>query len=146
MNIDLGQMKLELRRDEGVKDRPYKDSLGNWTIGVGHLLNYTFDPDMVWGDSTIDSVLGEDIQRAYDRLQHAGLLAAFLACDTDPRRRSLVNMSFNLGDHLYEFKTSLTLIASKQWVAAAIHLRDSLWYSQVGKRAERICAVLENGK
>ncbi len=38
MIYDMDALKRELRRDEGERLMPYRDSLGYWTVGVGHLL------------------------------------------------------------------------------------------------------------
>jgi GH24 family phage-related lysozyme (muramidase) len=31
--------KAQLKVDEGIKSKPYRDSLGKWTIGVGRNLD-----------------------------------------------------------------------------------------------------------
>ena len=38
MSYDGDKLRRDLVRDEGKRLRPYRDSLGNWTVGVGHLL------------------------------------------------------------------------------------------------------------
>lgn len=135
-------MKADLVRDEGVRNTPYKDSLGNWTIGVGHLMSGIPSPGIIWTPSQIDITLELDISHAYDRISNT---MAFGACDTDGRKRALVNMSFQLGNRLFQFGNSLRMISEKNWQGAADHLRQSLWYSQTPERAERVIQFLEKG-
>ena len=58
----------------------------------------------------------------------------------DPDRRGvLVNMCFNLGAaRLGTFKRFLAALDRRDFNAAADEMQDSLWYRQVGKRAERL--------
>lgn len=135
MNFNLQQMQSELIRDEGTQYRAYKDSLGNWTIGVGHLLGSGDWGGTVWTGDKISSVLVTDITNAYNRIADKDF---YLAMDTDARRRALVNMSFQLGDHIFEFVHSLAFLKDHQWSQATDHLRESLWYSQTPARAERV--------
>ena len=55
------QLITALRAMEGVEHEAYQDSLGNWTIGVGHLGAY---PGEVWTDSQINAALTEDVTKA----------------------------------------------------------------------------------
>ena len=36
--IDINRLKKSLIEHEGLRYEPYKDHLGNWTIGVGHYI------------------------------------------------------------------------------------------------------------
>ena len=57
----------------------------------------------------------------------------------------LVNMMFNLGrPRLSKFKNMRKALDSRDWALAAVEGRDSLWYRQVGNRAERLMEKLEN--
>ena len=56
----------------------------------------------------------------------------------------LVNMLFNLGrPRLTKFKNFNKQILAHEWAAAAPEGRDSIWYRQVGNRAERLMDRLE---
>jgi lysozyme len=51
----------------------------------------------------------------------------------------LVNMLFNLGrPRLSKFKNMNKAIINQDWKLASIEGIDSLWYQQVGARAERL--------
>jgi hypothetical protein len=53
-------------------------------------------------------------------------------------------MMFNLGrPRLSKFIKFRQALEAKDWVQASIEGRDSLWYHQVGERAERLMTRLE---
>lgn len=144
MNIDLDRMIQELERDEGVRNAPYFDSMGNVTIGVGHLLIgvKSIDKSLVWTDKQVRDTLIADIQDAYNLIYDYDW---FKQLDTDNRRRALVNMSFNLGYHLLQFNTFLVYLKHKQWSLAAQDLATTLWHKQLPERSSRIMQMIKSG-
>lgn len=139
INIDL--LTAELRRDEGVRKSAYQDSEGYWTIGVGRCIDARLKDGL--SDDEINYLLKNDISRCINDI---ALEPWFLACDTDNRRRALLNMRFELGaDGLREFTHSLALIAAANWAGAADHLQESLWAHQVPERASRVIDLIRNG-
>jgi lysozyme len=56
-----------------------------------------------------------------------------------------VNMMFNLGRPRFsKFKKTINYLEEHNWKEAGKEARDSLWYKQVGNRAERLCSRLES--
>ena len=56
----------------------------------------------------------------------------------------LINMRFNLGlKGLLGFRNTLEYMKNKQWINAAAGMRKSLWYRQVGQRAEELARRIE---
>jgi lysozyme len=54
-------------------------------------------------------------------------------------------MMFNLGrPRLGKFKKFNAALEAGDWATAGVEGRDSLWYRQVGNRAERLMERLEN--
>lgn len=139
--FDLNLLRQELIRDEGLRLEAYKDSLGYWTIGVGHLLKSP-PPHEAWTREKCLEVLDQDIQEALARTQH---IPCWASLDTDGRRRALLNMRFQLGGKLETFFKSLRYILNKQWREAGQELRQSAWYNQTTVRAERVIRMIENG-
>lgn len=139
--FDLELLKKELIRDEGLRLDAYQDSLGYWTIGVGHLLT-TAPPYEAWTRQQCLEVLDQDVRDALDQTQR---ISCWPSLDTDGRRRALLNMRFQLGGKLETFRNSLRLIQEQKWLLAGQELRKSKWYLQTPVRAERICRVIENG-
>ena len=63
----------------------------------------------------------------------------------DEVQEILVNMMFNMGrPRLSKFKKMNAALKKEDWVEAAKEGRDSRWYHQVTKRAERLMSRLEN--
>lgn len=145
MNIDKVRRRLEI--DEGVVYEIYEDHLGYATFGIGHLVR-TSDPEYGW---EVGTVVAEDrVKQAFE----SDLAVAVDECrilydmwDNFPGevQEILVNMLFNLGrPRLSKFKNMKKALDSRRWALAALEGRDSLWYRQVGNRAERLMGRLED--
>lgn len=136
MNLDL--LKQELTRDEGRKFKPYKDTVGKTTIGVGRNLD-----DVGLSGDEIDLMLSNDISRASMSLDQA---LPWWASLSDARQRVMVNMCFNLGiSRLMGFKNTLGLIQAGKYAEAADEMLKSLWAQQVGDRAKRLADMMRTG-
>ena len=137
---DLELIK-ELRRDEGVIDHAYQDSLGYWTIGVGRLIDKKKGGRLT--DEEIDYLLLNDIKECTADLDKN---LPWWRSLTDARRRVLVNMRFNLGmAGLLGFKNTLKFIETGDYKKAASNMLLSKWAKQVGQRANRLAAMMEKG-
>jgi len=137
----------QLKIDEGVKYEIYKDHLGYPTFGVGHLILKS-DPEYGQEDGT--PVSEERVNEAfkYDSdLAESECVALFgngFMLWKDEVQEVCVNMMFNLGrTRLSKFKNFREALEDKDYARAAVEGRDSLWYRQVGNRAERLMLRLE---
>lgn len=149
---DFEALKKELIRDEGKRLKPYRDSLGNWTVGVGHLLTGNelmrfVDPATGTIRNTLTEdhcavMLEDDILKAQVNLSR--LVADWRELD-DVRQRALLNLSFNLGDRLGTFVGFLRCVDDRQWLEAGKHLKNSRWWRQVKSRGPRIRNMIETG-
>jgi len=163
MNTDnVRVLAKELVRDEGLRLQAYKDSVGLWTIGVGHLIGE--DPGRpgqprVWLITEPEAMawLTMDIEIAYNvgkqfvpDLLYWGSDAYGSSMppsyDESVRWRAIVNMAFNLGPRLGQFKNFLAAVNQRDWPVAADHMMQSKWATQVGKRAERLRDMILTGK
>lgn len=137
MNEDF--LIAQLKRHEGVKSKPYKDSVGKTTIGVGRNLD-----DVGVSQDEIDLMLRNDISRAMSAVRQ--YLQWFDSLD-DARQDVLINMCFNMGiGALLEFKNTLTLIKAGQYPEAANEMLQSKWASQVGSRAVELANQMKTGE
>ena len=120
----------QLRRDEGVRYKPYTDTVGKLTVGVGRNLT-----DVGLSDDEVDYLLSNDVKRAQDGLAQFTWYASL-----DPvRQGACVNLAFNLGiAGLLHFPHFIAAMAHGDWTAAAGELADSLWAKQVGDRSTRL--------
>ena len=134
-------LEAELRRDEGVRLIAYRDSVGLWTIGIGHLLGPTCRMVEITGEECI-ALYRYDRGRA--EVVARGLLTTFDALD-DVRQRALVNMAFNLGGRLGGFHNFLAAVAAEDWEKAGVQMLASKWAAQVGQRAVRLHKMVTEG-
>lgn len=129
----------QLIRDEGLRLKPYRDTVGKLTIGVGRNLD----------DEGITQAEAEILEDNDIDTHTSSLLTALpwvMSLDA-VRKAVLINICFNIGIHgLLEFKKTLTLIQESKFGDAAEELIDSKWADQVGSRATRLAMQLESGK
>lgn len=133
--------KEELKADEGLRLKAYKDTLGNWTVGYGHLLKEK--PEADWTQAQADETFDNDFEEA-----ETGAIRAvpfFTALD-GPRKGAMVNMAFNMGSAgLAGFHGMLAAMDSGDWDTAALHLMNSRYARQVGDRAKRLAYRIRTG-
>ncbi|WP_434715525.1 glycoside hydrolase family protein [Paraburkholderia sp. A3RO-2L] len=141
MNLTL--LYAELRRDEGVRATPYKDTKGKLTVGVGH--NLTASPlPAGWAypltPAQITQLLVADVA---DTLAQLDARAKWWRTLSEVRQRVVANMAFNLGvDKFLCFAKAIAAMKEGGWDTAADQMQDSLWFKQVGARAVRLCAAM----
>jgi lysozyme len=129
----------QLVRHEDLRLRLYKCPAGKWTIGIGRNLEdrgITQAEAYYLANNDIDICLHQ-------------LTASFpWFVDLDPvRQRCLIDLCFNLGiTKLYAFKRTLSALAAGEYEMAAVHLEESKWYGQVGRRGPWIVEAIRTGQ
>lgn len=134
-------LEEQLIRDESEVLHAYQDSLGFWTIGVGHLI------DQRKGGSIPKEISRQLLQYDLDRIR-AFVRTHFpwsLSLD-EARAAAFTNMAFNLQNNLDGFVHFLAKMQAGDYVGAAVEGLDSKWAKQVGARAERIMKQIETGE
>ena len=135
--MDVMDSRLEalLRLHEGERLKPYTDTTGHLTIGVGRNLT-----DMGITAAESEMLLRTDVARTREAVCRAWPWVEQL----DPVRQAVVlDMAFNLGvKGLSQFKRTLGLLRNGRWEAAADAMLDSLWAQQVGGRAQRLAQMV----
>lgn len=134
-----------LKRDEGVRESAYQDSLGYWTIGVGRLIDGRkggkLKPD------EIDYLLRNDIAEVES---FAARLPWFHELN-EARQAVILNMLFNLGpepfdaDGYKDWPIFVKQIQAGDFDAAADNMLKTLWARQVGARAGRLAQIMRTG-
>lgn len=128
----------QLKRDEGLRLKPYKDSVDKLTIGYGRNL----DDEGISRDEA-EYMLHNDV------IQHGADLAAHLPWTNSldaARRGVLLNMAFNMGvAGLMQFRNTLALIQAGNYAEAAEEMLKSRWAEQVGPRAHRLAEQMRSG-
>lgn len=136
---DLVTLRVQLKRDEGLRLLPYLDADKKITIGYGHNLT-----DTGINQNEAEDLLTQDITRHV-----ADLLGAFpiVARLDSVRQIVLSNMCFNLGiRRLAGFVQMWAAINRSDWAGAASDMLNSDWAQQVGARATRLAASMASGE
>ena len=127
-----------LSQEEGRKNKPYTDTVGKLSIGVGRNLT-----DVGLSDDEIDYLLANDIKRATVSLNTA--LPWWTSLDS-VRQKVLLDMCFNMGiNSLLEFHNTLSFMQAGDYNSAANGMLNSLWAKQVGIRADKLAVMMRTG-
>ena len=139
-----------LTAEEDLRTEPYQDSLGYWTIGVGHLIDRrrggTF-PEWIKSfpltKDEAEKLLSEDIDKVEEEL--IDRIPWYLDLD-QVRQTVLLSMAFQMGvGGLLTFKRTLAHISKKEYALAAAEMFNSKWASQTKKRAGRLALAMRSG-
>lgn len=135
-----------IKQEEGFRAESYWDDApggggGQWTWGYGTLApgpghtitkevaTLELEKEIAWAEAEFVTVFPVD---------PPGI--------TQTRREALVDMLFNLGlPRFSEFLHTIAAVRAGEWIKAAAHAQQSLWYGQVGARAKRIVRELQTG-
>lgn len=123
---------------EGLRQFPYKDTLGVLTIGIGRNLT-----NKGLSKTECYDLLTNDLISCNFQL----LTIPFYKALDAVRKDVLVELCFNMGfDGLRKFKKMWSALEQKDYSGAVKELLDSEWAKQVGKsRIDDICYRMENG-
>jgi lysozyme len=131
-------LRAQLVIDEGLRLKPYKDTVGKLTIGIGRNL----DDRGITKDEAYVMLENDITQAEFD----ASVLFPSFARLSDNRKAVLVNMAFNLGrDRLAGFHRLREAVEAGAWEQAAISMSESKWAKQVGNRAIRLIKQMKEG-
>ncbi len=128
--------KKMLLVDEGLRLKPYRCTAGKLSIGYGRNLD-----DVGISQGIADIMLDEDLQVAERVCKR--IFPDLYDKWGENRRLGWINLAFNLGyPRLMQFRNTLRAARIEDWIEVEKGLRGSLWFKQVGKRAERVIAMV----
>ena len=135
----MSTLKDQLILHEDIRLKPYVDTVGKVTIGVGRNLD-----DKGISMVTALQMLDEDITEVMRDLENH--FPWFLDLD-HIRQRVLMDMRFNMGPHRFRgFKRMLAAVEAGNWDKAADEMLSSVWAKQVKMRAVRLAKMMRDGK
>ena len=135
--MDLEKLKAMLRIHEGVRSRPYHDTIGRITVGVGRNLD-----DKPLKPQEIEFMLNGDVA---DAMADCNKFAWYSAL-SDNRQLAVADMMFNLGAEKFEkFTNMIDAIQSGDYDRAADEMLHSRWAWQVGQRAKDLADMMRAG-
>lgn len=135
--INVKEVTDQLKIDEGFRDKIYQCSANKNTIGYGFNLDANKLPEPI-----AEQLLIHGILQCMEELSNYGW---YNALDTN-RQGAIVNMCFNIGlPSLLKFKNMIAAIKDGDYELAAIEMKESKWFKQVGDRAVRLIRVMRWG-
>ncbi len=132
-------LRERITRHEGKKLKPYTDTVGKLTIGIGRNLD-----DVGISDEEAYFLLDNDILKASKQL----FANIPLAVNLDKTRQEvLIELVFWVGiGGLIKFKNMLFCLQKSDWRGAAEGLLDSALHRQVPDRTEELAKMLLTGE
>jgi lysozyme len=137
-----------IMKHEGVRYEPYKDSIGLWTVGVGHLIGdgkslpasyrrkFSHDEVMAMFDKDFDK----------HKKQAESNVPGFSKFDS-MGQAALIDLTFNMGPGWpKKFKNTSKKLGEGDTEGAAAGLEQSKWYQQVKSRGPTIVNMVRNSK
>jgi len=137
--MNMQRLQNTLEHHEGLRLKPYKDSVGKLTIGIGRNLD-----DVGISKSEALLLLQNDIDVAINKLRTN---YSWFSALSEIRQEILINMVFNMGITRFKgFKKMIHALEQADYTAASVEMLDSKWASQVGNRATELSAAMLKGE
>ena len=136
----MDSIKQMIIRHEGTRTKPYIDSTGNWTVGVGHLIGKSLPADMnkEFSQQEVMSLFEQDFAKHYGIAQQTpGWDKA-----NESGKAAMVDLAFNMGRWWTKFPNTAKSLMAGDFSKAASELRDSTWFKQVGSRGAEVTALM----
>ena len=139
----LDDTKKMIIRHEGIRDMPYKDSLGLWTVGVGHLIGdgKTLPPEYnrKFTQAEIMKMFDDDFEH---HAKAAEKIPGYSKANQGGQG-ALIDLTFNMGPSWYKkWPNFCKKLAAGDFKGAADELAGSKWAQQVKSRAQTIIGLV----
>jgi len=130
-------LKLRIKKNEGFSIFPYKDQLGNHTIGYGHLIRKK-EIILLKNKHTIsflENLFENDFKIALENYKKHFKKFSF----SQNTKELIIEMIFQLGiQNVLAFKKTLIHIKKNNKFLASLEMMDSAWYKQTPFRVENL--------
>ena len=141
MNMD--RLLESVKKHEGYRNKVYLDTLGERTVGVGHLCVEEFwEDDKEYEEKFLMDILEADLQNAIKGAKD--LMAQHGCMDIDEiAEEIIIEMIFQLGKTgVSKFKNMWKALSGLQYSVAASEMLDSRWAKQTPNRAQAMSAQM----
>lgn len=137
-------LEQRIKRHEGLRLKPYQDTLGYTTVGYGHKIISAAERKKFANGITqeqADNLFKDDLGAAW----HYAIVSigtTFHRLDT-PQQEVIVEMIYQLGlKGVLKFKKMLNALDKGDYETAADQMLDSLWHQQTPQRCEELSAIM----
>ena len=130
-------LKLRIKKNEGYSNKPYKDKLGFYTVGYGHLIkpNEKKYFKSTFSKKHFEYVFEVDFNNSlkqYNKL-------FFRKFHKQADKELIIEMIFQLGSKgVSKFKKMLFYLNNKKKYMTCLEMMDSLWYKQTPERVNNL--------
>ena len=137
MSQFVTELVERIKRHEGLRLKPYKCTADKLTIGYGRNIE---DAGITVGEA--EYLLSGDILRCRQEAEQY----PFFAHLSRRRQGVVIEMLFQLGRTRFNtFKRFQAALENRDWVQAAVEMRDSRWRTQTPNRAQTLIKIMEEG-
>ena len=134
-----GLLRQAVMVSEGLRLKPYRDTVGTLTSGHGRNLD-----DVGISKLEAEVLLDHDLAAAE---QECRAVFVWFSGLNEARQRVMVEMEFNLGTAgVRGFVRMIAALQVRDYETAATEMRQSRWAEQVGARATRLAETMRTGK
>ena len=133
----FNKLKIRIKKNEGFSLKPYKDQLGYYTIGFGHLIRKNEDKyfKTKYKKKYLEQVFQLDFNKAINDYKK------FLYKKNHKKndKELLIEMLFQLGSRgVLKFRKMLFYLNKKQKYMVCLQMLDSLWCKQTPLRVKNL--------
>jgi len=126
-----------IKHHEGLRLRPYTDTVGKLSIGYGRNLT-----DNGISQAEADLMLESDLVWVLKSLEKYDWFDGL----NDNRKMAMIDMMYNLGEHRFSlFKNMLAALGRGDYEKAADEMLSSRWSMQVAGRAVALASIIRKG-
>ena len=130
-------LKLRIKKNEGFSIFSYKDQLGNYTIGYGHLIRRKeitlFKKKLT--TSFFENLFESDFKTALEDYKKHFNKFSF----SQNIKEVIIEMIFQMGiQNVLTFKKTLRYIKKNNKFLASLEMIESVWYKQTPLRVENL--------
>ena len=126
-----------LKKHEGLRLKPYLDSVGKLTIGVGRNLD-----DNGIRQIEAEFMLENDIKATIKECEKFTWFDSL----NEARKTVIISMVFNIGMPVFKtFKKTISHIETHDFFPASVEMMRSRWADQVGNRAVELSKMMQTG-
>ena len=139
--FNLHKLYKNIQKNEGYSNKPYKDLLGNKTIGYGHLIKKSekFLLNNPKSRKYLTELFVKDLNIAINNFtKHYNTKK-----NSNNVQEVIIEMIFQLGiKNTLGFNKLNRYIKKKQFFMAALEMTNSLWYKQTPRRVNRLITTM----
>ena len=133
----------ELEREEGVRNCAYTDSVGKWTIGVGHLIipGDGMNSSTCLSDAEVRTLTENDMA---SRDPTVNAILSEMGVNTHEFKVAMFSVVWQMGDIRSRFPSLWAKLTAGDYTGACTMIKGWKWHKQTPRRTNNFCTALHN--